>query len=411
MARKKTKHRGVRVVQHRNRPGAKSNAQARWKDPRTGKQRAESLTGLTAEQRDARLAEIAADMAEAEALHAAARRRRDMGLPVESDLSLADAVARVLDQVEARRRERTVRELKRSTKLMLQWATERGIERADQVHRSDLDELRDWLQRRPRQRRSGGDDLDAPLSAVTLSRHVRGLWGVWRRIIARGWAAPGLTMEQVHDALENPATAPAPPGMLTATAYQSLFKAALKVGPQVAAFTVWVAVSGSRASEAINLEWEDVRLDPQQRSVLVRARKTDQPRLVNLRVSPGMLDVFTAMRRDDAAGRVWPEEPRQSDGWRMRNWNAKIIADGAEAFTWQKLRASCASWLACVDGIFGDTAQAMGLAQLGHTYQVARRHYLSHDRSLTQAASLDEAWKCKEVLAEIVAAFAGERGG
>jgi len=138
--------------------------------------------------------------------------------------------------------------------------------------------------------------------------------------------------------------------------------------------------------------------------------KGDRPRLVSLRVSPGFAGVLAALREasggDAAAGRVWPRDPARVDDWTLRCWRDSIVERGGPRVTWQQLRQSCASWLACVDGIFGDVSHAMGLAQLGHSFAVAARYYLAHDRALTRAASLDEAWGVGEVLGEIAEAVA-----
>lgn len=406
--RKKSKVRGVWVVEHRNRPDAKPKLQARWIDPATGKQRSESLNGLNAEQREERLAEIGADLAEATELVRTAARRASMGLGSLSRMSIADAADRLIEAHEGT--ERGEEGLTAAGKLLKDWATERGVSTIGEVGRNALDDLRAWIVSRPRARRRNNCEADAPLRPATVNRHLAWLQWMFRRAAARGWCALDLTRDAVGECLEkaggrNAGKADAPT-MLRGEQYQSLFESALKVSADCATFAVWVAVSGARASEAHALTWGQVELDPQMNRVRVNPGK-GVARLVSLRISPGMKSIFAAMRPADAAddSRVWTTDPMRSDEYLRRKWLEWIEDKGGPRVTWQQLRQSCASWLACTAGIFGDVAQAMGTAQLGHTYNVAAKYYLSHDRSLTQATSLDEAWGTSQAIKQIVAAI------
>ena len=64
---------------------------------------------------------------------------------------------------------------------------------------------------------------------------------------------------------------------------------------------------------------------------------------------------------------------------------------GAPAFTWQKLRVTCGTFLANAPGIFGAASAYREAKQLGHSVTVAEKHYLGVVHVPAEARTLEAA--------------------
>ena len=71
---------------------------------------------------------------------------------------------------------------------------------------------------------------------------------------------------------------------------------------------------------------------------------------------------------------------------------------------WQVLRRSCGTYLTNASGIFGGSSAYLSAKQLGHSVQVAERHYLGVMRGIRRdAQTLEAAMQIEKQMAKIVA--------
>lgn len=158
-------------------------------------------------------------------------------------------------------------------------------------------------------------------------------------------------------------------------------------------------LSGMRLGEALALEWSDVDLE--EGELLVRAGKTGRERAVDLGVTPALAKLLAAMRlASGGKGRLFPAHTQVTVGDARR----RLIAEyGAPAFLWSTrnsrpgersaptLRSTCGCYLACAPAIFGGASVYMSAAHLGHSVQVAEKHYLGTLKRIPKEATTIEA--------------------
>jgi integrase len=178
------------------------------------------------------------------------------------------------------------------------------------------------------------------------------------------------------------------------------------IGPLVAV----MLLSGMRLGEALErLTWADVDLDEQLLRVV--AGKTTAERAVDLTVSPALVRLLGALKRSGKKTKVF--EYTQSKALDAR---VRLIADfGAPEFLWSTrharpgdrspptLRSTCGCYLACAPAIFGAASVYRAAAQLGHSVEVAQRHYLGTVRRIPDTArTLESAMKIEDELEPII---------
>ena len=75
-----------------------------------------------------------------------------------------------------------------------------------------------------------------------------------------------------------------------------------------------------------------------------------------------------------------------------------------ESFTWQALRRAYGTFLTNAPGIFGAASAYRSAKQLGHSVQVAERHYLGLVRGIPrEARTLEAAMQIEDLVANVVA--------
>jgi hypothetical protein len=74
-------------------------------------------------------------------------------------------------------------------------------------------------------------------------------------------------------------------------------------------------------------------------------------------------------------------------------------------FTWQALRRTCGTFLTNAPGIFGAASAYRSAKQLGHSVQIAERHYLGLVRGIARdARTLEVAMQVEDAIDGVVAA-------
>jgi integrase len=184
----------------------------------------------------------------------------------------------------------------------------------------------------------------------------------------------------------------------------------------IAPFVVFVALSGTRFGEAIDLTWNRVDLDALDASgrtvgevYIDSSSKTSKARTVGLEVSPALRKLLAAQHvRTGGKGSVFgltPGEARAS----MKRLKARYGAPPAAG--WQKLRVTCATYLCNAPGIYGAASPFMESRQLGHSVVMAERHYAGLIRGIPiEAKTLETAIQIEAEAAQVIASIASPAG-
>ncbi len=160
------------------------------------------------------------------------------------------------------------------------------------------------------------------------------------------------------------------------------------VGP----FLAFVLLTGMRRGEALALTWDDLDLDALDANgnkvgeIYVRASgsKTSKARTVGLEVSPALRRLLAAQRlATGGKGKVWP----QSKGGAVAAHKRLVEEFGApERFNWQILRVTCGTYLSNAPAIYGSASAFFSARQLGHSVEVAQKHYVGLIRGIPKDA-------------------------
>lgn len=182
------------------------------------------------------------------------------------------------------------------------------------------------------------------------------------------------------------------------------------IGP----LAVVMLLSGMRLGEALRLTWDDVDLED--RAIRVLPGKTGRERVVDLTVSPGLVRLLAAMRERRTGEHVFSHTQATALDARMR----LLSSYGAPSFLWSTrhsrpgersaptLRSSCGCYLTCAPAIFGAASVYRSAAQLGHSVQVAERHYLGTLRRISSTATtVEAAMEIEDALDDLISQFGG----
>ncbi len=136
--------------------------------------------------------------------------------------------------------------------------------------------------------------------------------------------------------------------------------------------------------------------------------KTKQARQIDLIVSPvlarllGMLQLRTGGSVyvfGDAENAVTGETEPALTYELLKAARRRLVREyGAPAFSWQRLRVTCGTFLANAPGIFGAASAYREAKQLGHSVTVAERHYLGVVHISPDARTLEEAMGVDKLL-------------
>lgn len=430
-------HKGVVLMK----PNAKGRTswRARYVDPEsppdTPRFKYETLPAdlTTAEQREKWARNKARTLAD---------RRTDiaLGAPRATGSTLADVIGEYY-KAHPKLRPRTVLAYKGATNKLVTWAEREKLTGADDLTRAGLLQFRASLQHDPKHARAAGGKrgevaaTDKLRSAHSINRELRSV----RTVL--GWLVdadkfPKLKHDDLRRALKRTQVTRERIQYLKPHELQKLLEGALRhdadtytetrnehagkrakgTTPKytpIAAFTACVLLTGMRLGEAVALEWRQVdldALDDKGRKVgeihlEAETIKTKMHRDIDLSVSPALRKLLAALHLKTgapSAGLVFGLSRGEAEtaGKRLR------AEHGApEAFTWQALRRTCGTYLTNAPGIFGAASAYRSARQLGHSVQVAERHYLGLVRGIPREAhTLEAAMQIGPVLTKVTAA-------
>jgi integrase len=171
-----------------------------------------------------------------------------------------------------------------------------------------------------------------------------------------------------------------------------------------------VLLTGARIGELNSLAWPAVHLSPPAAGEIVvtaTASKTRTERAIDLACSPSLVRLLAALRL-----RTGTKEPVFLLTAGQANSAMKRLSKyGAPSFCWQRLRQTCGTFLTNAPGIYGGASAYRSAARLGHSVQVAERHYVGLLRDIDPSAkTLEEAMGIGTEVEEIIARVSG-RGG
>jgi integrase len=174
-------------------------------------------------------------------------------------------------------------------------------------------------------------------------------------------------------------------------------------------FIAFTLLSGCRVGEALTLKWSSVALDALddlgkpsgELTLSSTATKTREGRRVDLGVSPALRQLLTVMKK----------RPKKTE-WVLGSSRSKVEAArkrllkkyGAPVFTWQTLRSTCATFLTNAPGLFGSASAYRSAKQLGHSLEVAEKHYWGVVRGLSrEMKTLESAMNIEKEIAQLLA--------
>lgn len=152
-------------------------------------------------------------------------------------------------------------------------------------------------------------------------------------------------------------------------------------------YVLTLLLGGERASEARALQWDEIHSDhiwlPSYKSKTRRSRK------VTFAESPSLPRILQALPK--AGSYVFPFN--QARASYLRN-----LVPVPFDWTFQQLRVTCGSYLTCAPGIYGGASAYMSAARLGHSVQIAERHYVNTVSVPATAKTLEDAYNIADLL-------------
>lgn len=404
---------------------------ARWTDPDTGKRNELKLDAICP-SREARRQWC---IAKSKAL---LKRKAELesGAPTVKRTPLANAISEYEKACEGRLRPKTRVTYGLAIKRFLEWAEAAGVKTTEGITASQLEELRDHLIDIPKHsavkggKRGAFRKMAGKRSAHAVNRELRTLktmFQKWRRL----GLLPALDKDAIGDALIRLETPRTQPVYLAPSACRKLLEAALrhdkatfretrrehsgklpagstpKYKP-VAPFVAFLLLTGVRRNEALSLEWRDVDLKAVDHhgnvigAVNLRPEevKTSRGRQVSLEVCPSVKTLLATLKLK-AGDRatvfdLTVDEAKKTAERLVKNYKAP-------AFRWKDLRSTCEVYLVNSPTIYGSASIYLAAQQLGHSTEVAQRHYLQAIRGISpEAKTLEQAMRIKDVAAKVI---------
>lgn len=435
--RTRSPHPGV-VLKPRKLPSGRTAWRARYYDPDKCQVIYETLDAAAVPNAKARR-QWAKDKAKQ-----LAQRRMEIegGAARHTFIPIKDAVAQYYAD-HPRLRPQTLRAYKIGTDKLLAWAARSRLRTVDKLTRRNLLSFRASLIREPKRKPDKGGKrgewqaTDESRSPVTINRELRAVRTVLGYLRDKE-LIPHLSSDDLRTALKREKESEKHPDFLDPAECRQLLEAALRHDAEtfdltraehragftqgatpryqpIAPFIAVVLLTGMRFGEAFDLDWKSIHMDaPDHEGNPVgeirfggTGTKTRKRRTIGLEVAPSVRTLLAALKlRHGGKGRVFD----------MTRGTIKKAAErlhktyGApEHFTWQTLRRTCGTYLTNAPGIFGAASVFMSARQLGHSVQIAEKHYLGVYRGIPrEARTLEEAMQIEDVMRRVVESVGGE---
>lgn len=433
-------HPGVKI-KRRVRGNGTVSWRAHYEDPDTGREVAVTLDPVALPTKQARTRwaiNLSRDLSHK-------RMARVGGRAAAAVLDLEDAIELYLADAQLRLRPKTLKTYGLAIDRFREWAARSRVKRTTDLTRSRLVALREELVRAPKLRpipgrRGAHLETGETRSELSVNRDLRALKtiiGSWRK----RELTPNLHRDDILDAL---AALPVPheqPRFLGPADLRRLIEAAIRhdadtyaetraehaglrpVGTTtryapIAPFLAAALLTGMRRGEILGLRWAHVDLDAldhEGRTVgeirlPASLVKTHRARTVGLEVSPALRRILAAHAlRSGRRGHVFGGAEGYTSGLVSAAQRRLVETFGAPPFSWQLLRSTCGTYLTNAPGIFGGATVFLSAKQLGHSVQVAERHYLGVLRGVPRTARTLEA--AMQIEAEVEAVVASVGGG
>ena len=425
-------HPGVVLVA----PGLRTKRwQGRYVDPDKGKTRWESVpaTATTAEARE--------EWAKAKSRELLKRKAELAGGATRATGKALPEIIKRYYAAHPHLRAKTLEGYQGATKKLEEWAAAH-LDSADELTRARMMEFRESLIRQPKRltvkggKRGQRADSAKPRSPERVNSEMRKVQTVLGYLVD-AQLFPRLTRDDLRVSMKRIPVTSERIQHLRPSELAALLKAAAKHDAETyvetraehagegrarigttpryqptAQFIAFVLLTGCRLGEGLGLEWSAVDLDALDHDgrkvgevhLTGAETKTRRARTIGLEVSPALYGMLKSMREqaggDDAAGSVFALSRGEAEAAVRR-----LLADydAPKRFTWQMLRRTCGTFLTNAPGIFGAASAYRSAKQLGHSVQVAEKHYVGLVRGIPPSAkTLDAAMQLEAVLASVL---------
>jgi integrase len=168
----------------------------------------------------------------------------------------------------------------------------------------------------------------------------------------------------------------------------------------VAPLVAYLLLTGCRADEGFGLKWADWNQKERQIELREVDRiKTGHSRIIDLVITPTLEKLLALLKLKSAGEFIFGGAAPLPKSLAYSVRRRLIKEFGAPKFTWQMLRKTCGTFLSCSQGIYGSASAYRSAKRLGHSIEVAERHYVGLIRSVpSEAKTLEAAMQIEEVM-------------
>jgi integrase len=169
----------------------------------------------------------------------------------------------------------------------------------------------------------------------------------------------------------------------------------------VAGFVLALFLTGARFAEVAGLRWREVDFEAGEIRLPAERVKTRTARSIPFAPTPALGALLRALAAKGAAPDALVFDPL----WHHPVWRdhcARLQKEAGVAFSPHTLRRTAGTVLACAPGVFGGASAFLAAKRLGHSVQVAERHYAGALNGLPADARTLEAAAGVEDLAQAI---------
>lgn len=371
---------------------------------------------------------------------ALAKRRAELahGAPLKTETPLTEAIQRYRTAAANQIAPGTLETYGYGIKYFEQWAENKPVRLTEDLSPVLLSEFRDYLVGLPKSKpakgkKKGAQKASGKRSPVTINSyltHVRTLLQFLRR---RG-VTPLLNSEAITDNLPPLPELQKDPEFLRPEQITAAIEAAIlhdldtfketrkeHAGnapkgvtyryPALLPVLLFLLFAGSRRLEARQVKWGFVNLDARDNrgKIVGEIRlpaafaKDRRDRTIGLEVSPFLRTLLLTMKKsarpksgeESVFGENYTDDMLDGALKRLR----RTRYGAPRAFTWKRLRATADTFLVNAPGIFGSASTFLAPKQIGHSVEIAEKHYQGIIRGIPKdATTLEAAMEIEPVL-------------